>query len=175
MPAVRNQGGCGSCWAFATVGVVEAAHYTVTGEVISLSPKQLVDCDSRNFGCDGGFLSYAYDYLLRNGVVAESTYPYFAAKSTCPNGLLANVVARISSYNQLPRNDENAMLNALQKGPLTVAMHVEDNFYYYTGGVYSSTTCDFTPNHAVIVVGAGVDDETGVPYWLVRNSWGEDW
>jgi hypothetical protein len=177
LPNVRNQGSCGSCWAFASAVMGEWGHYQNVGELISLSTKHLVDCNRANGGCDGGWYDPAFEFMKSPGLVDEDTYPYVASQSACP--ALPAAASKLASYRMLPSNDEAGMLKALQDGPIAVAVFADDGWNSYGGGVYTSASCnvqgDGDVNHAVVVVGAGVDGETGTPFWLIRNSWGADW
>lgn len=178
LPDVKDQGPCGSCWAFGTTAVVEAGHFIGTGEVLPLSEKQLVDCNynavAGNWGCDGGWYDEAFKYVIKNGLAANTTYPYAPLRATCPAKLPA-AASKLASYKGLPANDEASMLAALANGPIAVAVTADDAWFSYAGGVYSSTACSGTVNHAVVIVGAGVDGSTNTPYWLIRNSWGATW
>uniref|UniRef100_A0A383W0W1 LysM domain-containing protein n=1 Tax=Tetradesmus obliquus TaxID=3088 RepID=A0A383W0W1_TETOB len=174
LPGIKNQGGCGSCWAFATAASTEAASFAQTGMVVSLAEKQLVDCNRENNGCNGGNFPAAFDYIIQNGLTTSTNYPYVAQQSMCP-AQLPEIVSRLSSYTQLPVNDEAAMYEALKTGPIVVGITADAAFQEYAGGVFTSDTCAGPPNHAVLVVGAGRDEELGADYWLLRNSWGESW
>ncbi|GLC58162.1 hypothetical protein PLESTB_001325500 [Pleodorina starrii] len=177
LPTIKDQGQCGSCWAFASVAVTEAAHYQSTSEVVSLSEKELVDCNTDNWGCSGGWPPAALDYIKSKGVASSGAYPY-VVPSGVRDQCLAGLAARSSflqSYRALTSNDENGMLQALNVGPILVGITVDDNFMRYGGGVFTSTDCGGIVNHAVLVVGAGVDKDTGLPFWLIRNSWGAWW
>jgi hypothetical protein len=91
-----------------------------------------------------------------------------ARQDSCP-AQLPEIASRLASYTQLPANDEGALYEALKTGPIDVAITVDTPFMEYSGGVFSSDSCGGTPNHMVLVVGAGRDDELGVDYWLIRN------
>jgi hypothetical protein len=154
----------------------EWGHYQNVGELISLSTKHLVDCSRANFGCGGGWYDQAFDFMKSPGLVDEDTYPYVASQSACP--ALPAAVSKLASYRLLPSNNEAGMLKALKDGPIAVAVFTDDGWYSYGGGVYTSAFCNNGTedvDHAVVVVGAGVDGETGTPFWLIRNSWGADW
>lgn len=108
-PNVMDQGSCGSCWAFASAGMAEAAYYTSSGEFVALSPKQLVDCDTSNYGCDGGWYDGAFEYIKTKGLTSLGQYPYIAQKDSCPSKL-PETVAKISSYAQLESCKDDAIL-----------------------------------------------------------------
>ncbi|KAH0453777.1 hypothetical protein IEQ34_018101 [Dendrobium chrysotoxum] len=167
---VKNQGNCGSCWAFSATGAIEAAYTQLTGKAISLSEQQLIDCSLKynNFGCAGGYPSQAFQYIKDNGgIEAEKTYPYLAADGKC----------RFKKENVRVKGDEDELKHAVGNvRPVTVGMEVVPDFRFYKKGVFSSDTCSSSPddlNHAVLVIGYGVEE--GIPYWLIKNSWGKRW
>jgi hypothetical protein len=173
----RNQGSCGSCWAFAATGNVEAILSLANGGANKayLSPQQMVDCDKRNGACKGGFPPQAFDYFIQNGVTRESNYPYKNFQQTCNSGLIINP-ARIRSYEGCMNKDcvqGDAFYNMLKKGPVTVGLDANSrDFQSYQSGIMNTTTCT-EPNHAVIAAGYGVYN--GIGYWIIRNSWGPTW
>ncbi|KAI0495962.1 hypothetical protein KFK09_022269 [Dendrobium nobile] len=176
---VKNQGDCGSCWAFSATGAIEAAFTQLTGKAISLSEQQLIDCSLKynNFGCSGGFPSQAFQYIKDNGgIEAEKTYPYLAANGKC-KFKKENVRAKVIGSVNITQGDEDELKHAVGiVRPVTVGIDVVPDFRFYKKGVFSSDTCGSSPddlNHAVLVVGYGVED--GIPYWLIKNSWGKKW
>ncbi|XP_057381191.1 uncharacterized protein LOC130703755 [Daphnia carinata] len=173
MPAVKDQGQCGSCWAFAAITPLEFARCKKTNESVLLSEQQLVDCDPSNLGCSGGWYSSAWNYL-QNGSAKESFYPYTGQDMTCKFKTCMNRV-KVASSGFLERNNPVSMQMALQLyGPISVAFTVTDSFYAYRSGIYNDPACDNKGvNHAVVVVGWGTQNE--MDYWIVRNSWGNAW
>ncbi|KAM0952507.1 putative cathepsin H [Dioscorea sansibarensis] len=176
---VKNQGHCGSCWTFSTTGALEAAYTQATGKSISLSEQQLVDCASafNNFGCNGGLPSQAFEYIKYNGGLdTEESYPYAGVNGVCnykPENVGVKVLDSINIT--LGAEDELKVAVAVVR-PVSVAFEVVSPFRLYKSGVFTSDTCGSTPmdvNHAVLAVGYGV--ENGIPYWLIKNSWGSDW
>jgi len=187
VPAVRNQGGCGSCYAFSSLGMIESRLRVATKNdvQINLSPQDIVSCSSYSQGCEGGFPylvagKYAQDY----GVVAEVCSPYTGKDSTCS----AEKCGRhyVSKYRYVGGyygacNEELMKISLVNSGPLSVSFEVYPDFMHYSGGVYyhSQLSDQFNPfeltNHAVLLVGYGTDDTTGEDYWLVKNSWGTQW
>ncbi|XP_042328364.1 pro-cathepsin H isoform X2 [Sceloporus undulatus] len=174
------QGPCGSCWTFSTTGCLESAVAIATGKLLELSEQQLVDCAQafNNHGCSGGLPSQAFEYILYNGgLMEEDAYPYRGMNGTCkfqPGKAVAFVkdVVNITLY------DEQSMVEAVGKhNPVSFAFQVTEDFMHYKEGVYSNSRCDKTPdkvNHAVLAVGYG-EEEKGLPYWIVKNSWGAFW
>lgn len=180
LPDVKNQGptdACKSGWAFAAAAAAEAARYIQTGDVLPLSEKALVDCAysaTKGDGCQGGWLEDALKYIVAKGLPGNSTYPYYPKYVTCPAKLPASS-GWLKSYKALPGGNEGGLVAYLNNGPIAAAVTVDDSWFSYSGGVFSSASCSGAVNHAVLIVGAGTDDDTGAPYWLIRNSWGPNW
>lgn len=176
MPEVKNQGACGSCWAFAAITPLEFAHCKKSNDPIILSEKQLVDCDRVNGGCQGGWYTTAWDHIKQIGGSAEtSSYgPYNARRGFC-RFRSKMVGANVSSFKYVKPNDVVAMQEAMEKyGPLAVALTVVNSFLSYGSGIYDDAACDSREvNHAVVLV--GWDTVDGVDYWIGRNSWGLNW
>ncbi|XP_048133952.1 pro-cathepsin H-like [Rhodamnia argentea] len=176
---IKDQGHCGSCWTFSTTGALEAAYHQATGKQISLSEQQLVDCARafNNFGCSGGLPSQAFEYIKYNGGLdTEEAYPYTAEDGSC-KFLADNVGVQVLDSVNITLGAEDELKHAVAVvRPVSVAFQVVKDFRLYKSGVYTSDTCGDTSmdvNHAVLAVGYGV--ENGVPYWLIKNSWGADW
>ncbi|XP_045889126.1 pro-cathepsin H-like isoform X1 [Micropterus dolomieu] len=175
-----SQGFCGSCWTFSTTGCLESVNAIATGKLIPLSEQQLIDCAKafNNHGCLGGLPSQAFEYIrYSKGLMTEEDYPYKGHDDSChfePALAAAFVldVVNITSY------DEKAMVDAVASlNPVSFAFDVTHEFMHYKEGVYSSTQCKNTAdmvNHAVLAVGYGAE-ENGMPYWIVKNSWGTVW
>ena len=177
---VKNQGHCGSCWTFSTVGCLEAHMQIKYGSFTPLAEQQLVDCAQAfdNHGCNGGLPSHAFEYVkYAGGISTEDAYPYNAEDNKCTvdAGTFALEVDG-GSFN-ITEGDEPSMKSALYgHGPVSIAFQVVDGFRDYSEGVYTSDVCKNTPadvNHAVLAVGYGTLDE--INYWDVKNSWGADW
>lgn len=176
---VKNQGSCGSCWTFSTTGALEAAYHQAFGKGISLSEQQLVDCAGafNNFGCNGGLPSQAFEYIKYNGGLdTEEAYPYTARNGLCKFSS-ENVGVKVIDSVNITLGSEAELKHAVAVvRPVSVAFQVVTSFRFYKRGVYTSDTCGSTSmdvNHAVLAVGYGV--ENGVPYWLIKNSWGAEW
>ncbi|XP_018575903.1 cathepsin L1 [Anoplophora glabripennis] len=169
---VKNQGDCGSCWAFSASGALEGAHAISTGNLVSLSEQNLMDCATANWGCDGGWMQTAFDYVRENGIESEADYPYQAVNQACQYSESKSVVT-ISSHVTIPEKDEDALLDAVANiGPVSVDINA-DYMMYYQGGLFDDSACDDQMDHGALAVGYG--SENGADYWLVKNSWGTDW
>ncbi|XP_054713140.1 procathepsin L-like [Uloborus diversus] len=175
---VKDQGQCGSCWAFSTTGSLEGQHKKKTGDLVSLSEQNLVDCSGPegNDGCEGGLMDSAFDYIKQNkGIDTEKSYPYTAEDGSC-HFKRANVGATVTGYVDIPSGDEEALKKAVATvGPVSVAIDAShDSFQTYLNGVYDEPECSTSElDHGVLVVGYGTED--GRDYWLVKNSWGPSW
>ena len=175
---VKDQGQCGSCWAFSAVGSIEGAHAKKTGNLVSLSEQNLVDC-AQQFGCDGcegGWMNAAMEYVHYNGGLDdEQDYPYNAEDGTCHYAKNESA-ASVKSVINITQGDDSALLHAVATiGPISVAIDAESDFQMYSSGIYTSTECDpQSLDHGVLVVGYGVTP-LGKKYYMIKNSWGGDW
>jgi len=178
---IRNQGGCGSCWAFATVGVLECAIKIREGESVNLSEQWLVSCNQSGWGCDGGWYAHSYhgwstDPCGGTGAVLESDFPYQANDGVCscpyPHHYLIDSWAYIGGSGSVAGVDE--MKRAiLEYGPISVSVYVNGPFQGYDHGIFNYCT-NGEINHSVVLV--GWDDSQGQNgIWIMRNSWGPWW
>lgn len=182
--SVKDQGYCGSCWAFASVATIESHVAINTGKLFDLSPQQIASCTT-NFehcggqgNCQGATAELAFDYVANsNGLLEEYQYSYtsyYGNESECniPKNSIPKV--KIDGYTKLPTNNYQALLYALATyGPIAVSVDAS-NWHAYSHGIFNGCN-QRNPdiNHAVVLVGYG--EENGEKYWLVRNSWSASW
>ncbi|CAK9860558.1 unnamed protein product [Sphagnum jensenii] len=173
--SVKNQGSCGSCWAFATIGAMEGINAIKTGQLLSLSVQELIDCDRNyNQGCDGGFMDYAFEFIVVNGGIdTEKDYPYSSSDGYCDEAKKNAHVVTIDGYEDVPANDDDALKKAVANQPVSIAIEAGGrDFQLYSRGVFTGE-CGTDLDHGVLVVGYGT--EHGLDYWIVKNSWGSYW
>ena len=179
---VKDQGQCGSCWAFSTVVAMEGSyalkHNTCNNNIIMFSEQQAVDCSSGfgNFGCNGGYPIWLYNYYLNgSSVETEEAYPYHAVDQTCN---YTKGVANVNSYVNITSGSEDDLVLKSNLAPLSVCIDASSmTFQFYKSGVYTDTTCGNTMNdldHCVGLVGYGMD-ASEQKYYIVKNSWGTSW
>ena len=181
---VKDQGSCGSCWAFATVANLEGLYYKNKGVMKTFSEQMLVDCDTTDSACNGGLMEYAFDWLKSNGgIMLDKDYAYKGVKSTCKSDKSKYVDMKITGYTKLGSSsstwspvDEDEIKEFLyETGPLAVALNANP-LQTYSSGILdkSSSQCSSSGiNHAVTMVGYG--NASGKDYWIVKNSWGASW
>jgi len=181
LPPVRNQGGCGSCWAFATVGPLECNIKIKDGIVVDLSEQWLVSCNNDGWGCSGGWWAHKYhqyknDPCYETGAVFEADFPYAASDLPCgcpyPHQYRIQSWAYIGNDHSIPAVD--AMKQAiLDHGPIAVAVVASSAMQSYRGGIFNYNASGEV-NHGVVLV--GWDDNQGTNgVWIMRNSWGTWW
>jgi len=195
--AVKDQGQCGSCWAFSATGVTEGAYarkYNIAA--VPLSESNLVDCDTASqSGCNGGHVYNALGYIkTNNGICTESAYPYHATHATCAashctksSSTLTSVSQVYSSYlftypatqstTHISAASEADIISRLANGPVGVAVEADQAAWqaYHGGIVTTATTCGSSLDHAVLITGYGTDPISHIPYWIIKNSWSTSW
>lgn len=157
------------------MAAVEGITKISSGQLIPLSEQQLLDCSTNgNNGCGGGWMGNAYQYIIQNqGLVSETDYPYQQVQETC-KAQRAMTAAKISKYEDVPSNDEKALLQAATMQPVSVCIEGGGrDFQNYQGGIFNGE-CGTQCNHAVAIVGFGTTED-GTKYWLIKNSWGKSW
>ena len=171
---VKNQGSCGSCWAFATAAVIESRiniELNKPNYNIDLSEQDLVSCSGAG-NCGGGQEGKSFSSILSNGILKESCFPYTQANTACSAKCSnwQNEKIKISSYQLL--TNPSAIKQAINNyGPVTVRMAVYEDFFYYKSGIYKRASQNYAGLHAISIV--GYDDDNR--YWIVKNSWGTGW
>jgi C1A family cysteine protease len=175
---VKNQGQCGSCWAFSSTGSLEGLNFIVTKNLISFSEQQLVDCATGspydNEGCNGGLMDTALQYTADFGIEPESVYPYTAKDGKCKYSASA-VAFQNTGVVVITENDNDALETAVAGQPVSVSIEADSLvFQFYSSGVINSKSCGTNLDHGVLAVGYGATT-TGQAYWIVKNSWGKSW
>ena len=171
---VKDQGQCGSCWAFSSTGALEGSHYLKSGKLVSFAEQQLVDCVKTCFGCGGGNQALAFRYLKSNNAYLEANYPYKAVNQNCAYNASAASSVNVASYTTVTGSNVAQMKAALAQQPLSVSIEADTAvFQTYTSGILNSTACGTTLDHAVLAVGWG--SENGQEYWIIKNSWSSSW
>lgn len=176
---VKDQGQCGSCWAFSATESIESVYMIAKGltgkNMPPLAPQQIVDCDHNGAdGCNGGDLPTAFNYVKNaGGLERNADYPYHARDQTC-HFEKAKEFVKISGFKYVipdGSKDETAMANFLAaNSPISIIVDAE-SWSFYSGGIVKASECGLNLDHAVQAVGYN----TAGGYWIVRNSWGSDW
>jgi len=175
--AVKDQGHCGSCWAFSTVCAVESANAIKNNSSVTpLSEQQLVDCAGGtwgNHGCSGGLMDFGFQYVESNPLATEDDYPYRGTVGTCRATSFTGV-GKVSTFTDVRQGDPDQLRAAISQGVVSVAIEADQSvFQLYDYGVITSSSCGTHLDHGVAAVGYG--SENGEDYFLVRNSWGSSW
>jgi len=172
MKVSKNQGGCGSCWAFSTIGSIEARSEKAGKGYIPLSEQQLVDCVTTSKGCRGGNVGGALVYSQQAGNCGESDYVYTHTDGTCKDKRYP--IRNHHVAGKKPVRGSAALKQELVNGPVSVAIEADQPvFQHYKSGVIKPSDCGKKIDHAVVAIGYGT--ESGQDYFLIRNSWGPNW
>lgn len=180
--AVRDQQQCGSCWAFgASESFSDRFAISSSGKVnVILSPEDMVSCDTTDYGCGGGYMENAWQYLQNTGIVADTCFPYTAGDgtaapcaTTCTDGSAFTKYKCTQGSVVNPTTVDEIKSEIYNHGPVEGAFSVYEDFYSYTSGVYEHVTGGLLGGHAIKLLGFGTED--GKDYWLAANSWGSGW
>ncbi|XP_038633950.1 procathepsin L-like [Scyliorhinus canicula] len=175
--AVKDQGQCGSCWAFSTTGVLEGQVFNKTGKLISLSEQYLMDCSRPvgNAGCNGGSVLGGFLFIKEKGITSEQSYPYTAKDGNCSFNQ-NDIVATCKGVKRIPTGSEAHLAAAVATvGPISAGIDAEHrSFMLYKSGIFFEPHCSTVKlDHGILVVGYGT--ENGKAFWIVKNSWGAIW
>merc|ERR1712062_395966 len=183
--AVKNQGHCGSCWAFSTTGVIEArsaiANKQTGADIVTLSEQELIDCSKSygNKGCNGGLMDNAFKYVAASGgLCTEADYPYTGKTGlVCEASECGTKYDAIKSYMDVRADSEESLMKAVAEGPVSIAIEADQtSFQHYKSGVLTAA-CGTKLDHGVLLVGYG--ESSGIiekqKFWKVKNSWGPTW
>jgi cathepsin B len=177
---IRDQQQCGSCWAF---GATEALsdRFCIQGKDLILAPQDPVSCDTNNYGCDGGYLNYVWQYFQNTGVVTDACWPYTSGggdSGTCRNSCTGSGQTWVKNRCKAntivhPTTVQGIKDELYNNGPAEAAFTVYDDFFNYKSGVYYHVSGGVAGGHAIKILGWG--NESGMDYWLCANSWGTSW
>jgi len=178
--SVKDQGQCGSCWAFSSTGAMEGGWQIASGRLQSLSEQQLMDCSTTgNAACVGGNMGPAFNWAKTNNLATEDSYPYSATDGSCKTSGFTTAIpaGSITGYKRVGNiftgARKSSMQSAIQQQPVSIAIEADQySFQAYSAGVLSSG-CGTSLDHGVLAVGYGT--ENNQDYWLIKNSWGSSW
>eukprot|EP01004_Peranema_trichophorum_P005874 NODE_4716_length_1125_cov_48.094810_g4181_i0.p1 GENE.NODE_4716_length_1125_cov_48.094810_g4181_i0~~NODE_4716_length_1125_cov_48.094810_g4181_i0.p1 ORF type:complete len:316 (+),score=32.16 NODE_4716_length_1125_cov_48.094810_g4181_i0:62-1009(+) len=172
---VKDEGSCGSTWAFAAAENMEGQWFLAGHGLYNLSVQQLVSCTFDAQGCSGGYPYLAQQYAINHGITSADIYPYTSGTTQksgiCEQAKVKQPVAKFRSLIDTFQDEEQMLTWTYKNGPLSVAIDATD-LYFYTSGIISS--CPEAVNHCVVLVGYGIEPN-GTSYWIAKNQWGTDW
>jgi len=169
---IKNQGQCGSCWAFSTTGGIEGQNFLKHDTLSSFSEQELVDCSSAegNLGCNGGLMDDGFKYVEEYGLCYESAYPYTGTTDSCKKSSCTERV-KVTSYTDITQGSTSDLMSACSEvGPISIAVDANTMWQLYSSGVFNHYCNKSKLDHGVLLVGYSTGE-----YWKVKNSWGESW
>uniref|UniRef100_A0A0R3WGM4 Pept_C1 domain-containing protein n=1 Tax=Taenia asiatica TaxID=60517 RepID=A0A0R3WGM4_TAEAS len=172
------KGPCGSCWAFSATGALEGQYKKRRGKLVSFSEQQLVDCSrgQGNEGCNGGYMDYAFQYWMHDGAESEGDYPYTVKDGSCKFNR-SKAIAKVAKFVKVPKKSEEQLeISVAKMGPVSVGIDASSpGFMFYKDGIFEDPLCSEDElDPGVLVVGYDADKKRK-KYWIVKNSWGEQW
>ena len=173
----KDQGDCGSCWAFAIAGSMESMNALETGVLTELSPQHLMDCSTSDNSCSGGLYASAMRFFDGDSwLYTNAEYPYVGRVQKCVSRTHP-VAFKYAGVRYPTSGDDASILKYLIRyGPIPVSIRITDNFLFYSSGVFDDEKCNIGPaNHALLLIGYGVEAKNNLEYWILKNSWGESW
>jgi cathepsin B len=177
---IRDQGQCGSCWAFGATESLEDRLCIAGGENVVLGEQTMVSCDTSDYGCQGGYLQNAWSFLEKTGVTTEACQKYVSGsgsvpscKKTCDDGSKPKYYMVVKGSSKTVSSESQMQEAIMTKGPVEASFSVYQDFFAYKSGVYRHKSGGLAGGHAIKVLGWGVD--SGTKYWICANSWGTSW